>query len=82
MATVTFQGNPLTLVGNQLNVGDAAPDAELLANDLSPVKLSSFSGKVRVILSVPSLTRRYVTSRQRDSTKQQLRLGMMLSFWQ
>jgi thiol peroxidase len=55
MATVTFQGNPLTLVGNQLNVGDATPDAELLANDLSPVKLSSFDGKVRVILSVPSL---------------------------
>ena len=55
MATVTFQGNPLTLVGNQLSVGDAAPDAELLANDLSPVKLSSFRGKVCVILSVPSL---------------------------
>lgn len=55
MATVTFQGNPLTLVGNHLGVGDAAPDAELLANDLSPVKLSSFRGKVCVILSVPSL---------------------------
>jgi len=53
--TVTFQGNPLTLVGNLPNVGDAAPDFEALANDLSAVKLSEFQGKVVVICSVPSL---------------------------
>ena len=52
---IKFQGNPLTLVGNVLNVGDAAPDVEVLANDLSPVKLSSFRGKVCVISTVPSL---------------------------
>ncbi|MBW7991949.1 MAG: thiol peroxidase [Planctomycetes bacterium] len=54
-ATITFQGNPLTLVGNQAKVGDTAPDVEVLANDLSPVKLSSFRGKVCVICTVPSL---------------------------
>ena len=52
---ITFQGNPLTLVGNQLKPGDTAPDFEVLANDLSPVKLSDFHDKVCVISVVPSL---------------------------
>ena len=52
---ITMKGNPLNLVGSELKVGDAAPDFELLDNDLSPVKLSSFRGKVSVISSVPSL---------------------------
>lgn len=52
---VTFKGGPLTLLGDMPNVGDAAPDVELVANDLSPVKLSSFRGKPFVLLSVPSL---------------------------
>lgn len=54
-AAVTMHGNPLTLVGKELSIGDAAPDLELLDNDLNPVKLSSFQGKVCVISSVPSL---------------------------
>ena len=52
---VTFQGNPLTLTGRPPRVGEPAPDFEVLANDLSPVKLSSLQGKTRVICSVPSL---------------------------
>jgi thiol peroxidase len=54
-AAVTIHGNPLTLVGKELSIGDPAPDAELLDNSSNPVKLSSFQGKVCVILSVPSL---------------------------
>lgn len=54
-AAVTMHGNPLTLVGKQPNIGDSAPDLELLDNDLNPVKLSSFQGKVCVISAVPSL---------------------------
>ncbi|NTV42887.1 MAG: thiol peroxidase [Syntrophobacteraceae bacterium] len=52
---ITFQGNPLTLVGNEVKAGQKAPDFEVLDNGLSPVKLSSFAGKVVVISSVPSL---------------------------
>ena len=52
---ITFQGNPLTLLGNAVEVGQKAPDFEVLANDLSPVKLSDFSGKTVVISAVPSL---------------------------
>jgi len=52
---VTMKGNPLTLTGNPVKVGDSAPDFEVLANDLSPVNFSSFAGKVCLISSVPSL---------------------------
>jgi thiol peroxidase len=52
---ITMRGNPLTLVGQELKEGDPAPDFEVLDNGLSPVKLSSFKGKVCVISSVPSL---------------------------
>lgn len=52
---VTFKGNPLTLMGNEVKIGDKAPDFMVIANDLSPVALSSFSGKTVVISAVPSL---------------------------
>ena len=52
---ITMKGNPLTLVGKQPKVKDHAPDFEVLDNDLSPVRLSSFRGKVCVIASIPSL---------------------------
>jgi len=52
---ITMRGNPLTLIGDDLKVGDAAPDFEVLDNDLMPVRLSSFRDKVCVISSVPSL---------------------------
>lgn len=52
---VTLKGSPLTLTGNEIKVGDNSPDVELIDNDLKPVKLSSFRGKVCIILSVPSL---------------------------
>ncbi len=52
---VTFKGGPLTLVGNEVKVGDTAPEATLLANDLSPVPIGSLRGKVLILSCVPSL---------------------------
>jgi len=52
---VTMKGAPLSLAGNGVVIGEAAPDFEVLANDLSLIKLSSFLGKVCVISVVPSL---------------------------
>lgn len=52
---VTMHGKPLTLVGSEVKEGDYAPEAELLNNDLNPVKISSLRGKFLVIASVPSL---------------------------
>ena len=53
--TIKFKGSPLNLTGKQVKVGETAPDAEVLGNDMSAVKLSDFRGKVCVICSVPSL---------------------------
>jgi thiol peroxidase len=50
-----MKGSPLTLIGSQVGVGDPSPDFEVLSNDLSPVKFSSFRDKVCIITSVPSL---------------------------
>lgn len=52
---VTFLGNPLTLVGNALKPGDPAPDATVIRQDLTPVNIHDFKGKVLLISVVPSL---------------------------
>lgn len=53
---ITFQGSPLTLLGNEVKVGQKAPEAEVVANDLSIVKPSALGlGKVCILSSVPSL---------------------------
>lgn len=52
---VTFKGNPMTLVGDEVGVGQQAPNFSAAGNDLSPVDLASYKGKVVVISSVPSL---------------------------
>jgi thiol peroxidase len=52
---VTMKGNPITLVGSELEVGDKAPDFVAIDNNLNPVNFDSFRGKVCIISSVPSL---------------------------
>ena len=52
---ITFKGNPLTLIGPEVRVGDQAPDFQAVAQDLSVAKLSDSNGKVRIISAVPSL---------------------------
>ena len=52
---VTINGAPLTLLGPEIKVGDRAPDFEVLDNDLNPVKLKDYLGKVLILVSVPSL---------------------------
>jgi len=51
---ITFQGNPLTLEGNQITAGDVFKDFTCAKNDLSPISLKDTTG-VRIFISVPSL---------------------------
>jgi thioredoxin-dependent peroxiredoxin len=53
--TVTLKGNPLTLVGDEVKVGQRAPAFQVLAGDLSEKTLADFKGKIKLIASVPSL---------------------------
>lgn len=52
---ITFKGNPMTLLGPELKVGDTAPDFAVVDNGLAPATLASYAGKVKIISSVPSL---------------------------
>ena len=55
MASVTFKGNPVNLVGTEVKVGQTAPDFKAQKTDMSDYTLGSSSEKTRIILSVPSL---------------------------
>lgn len=52
---ITFQGNPLTLIGAELKIGDNAPDFVLLDGELKEFRLKDFDGKTKVISVTPSL---------------------------
>jgi thiol peroxidase len=52
---VTIHGNPLTLVGQDVKVGEKAPDFVVLDNDLNQVQFSSLDKKIFIIAAVPSL---------------------------
>jgi thiol peroxidase len=52
---ITFKGNPFTLLGPELKVGDKAPDFTVVDNGLATVTLASSAGSVRIISAVPSL---------------------------
>lgn len=52
---ITFKGNPMTLVGPDLVIGENAPDFTLLDNELGKVTLANYKGKIKIISAVPSL---------------------------
>jgi thioredoxin-dependent peroxiredoxin len=52
---ITFQGNPLTLRGPEIKVGDKAPSFTLLNNQLQPVGSDAYKGKTLLLSVAPSL---------------------------
>lgn len=50
-----FKGNPLTLIGPELKVGDQAPDFQLNKSLVDVVSLKDYAGKVKLISVVPSI---------------------------
>ncbi|WP_181349865.1 thiol peroxidase [Thalassobacillus sp. CUG 92003] len=55
MTAITFKQKPVSIEGEPLNVGDEAPDFNVLATDLSEVTLADYEGKVKLLSVVPSL---------------------------
>lgn len=75
--TVTLKGRELTLVGDELKVGDKAPDFKVISNDMTPMKFyRTYKGRIVLISSVPSLdtpvcdleTRRFNSEAQKLSS--------------
>ncbi len=52
---ITFQGNPLTLLGTEQKIGGKAPDFTVLDKELKEVRFTDFSGKIKFISVTPSL---------------------------
>jgi thiol peroxidase len=73
--TVTFKGNPLTLVGPELNAGDKAPDFTVLGRDLSEVSLKDSSGMIRLISVTPSLDTPVCDMQARRFNEEAAKLG-------
>ena len=52
---VTMGGNPVTIIGKEVKVGDKAPDFTVLTNDLQPFSLQDAGDSIKIISVVPSL---------------------------
>lgn len=55
MASVTFNGDPVTLIGTEVKEGDQAPNFTALDTGMKAHSLDDHQGKVRVISVVPSV---------------------------
>lgn len=55
MAKVTFKDTPMTLAGNEIKVGETAPEFTVLDNKLNEISLKDYEGKVKLISVVPSV---------------------------
>ena len=52
--TIKFKGNPMTLVGRNIKIGDSAPDFRVVSVDLKEMTLSDFNSKIKLITTFPS----------------------------
>lgn len=75
VASITFKGNPVTLLGNEVKIGEKAPDFKVLANDLSEVTLEDSKGQVRLISVVPSIDTGVCDAQTRRFNEEASKLG-------
>ncbi|SET11473.1 thiol peroxidase (atypical 2-Cys peroxiredoxin) [Natronincola peptidivorans] len=52
---ITMKGNPLTLVGKEIKVGDKAPDFSVVTKELKSYSLNDLGSGVKLISVVPSI---------------------------
>ena len=71
---ITFNGDPITLVGPVLRVGDDAPDFLVVDNTLKNVTLKDTSGK-RIFVVVPSIDTSVCDTEVRRFNQEATKLG-------
>ena len=81
MATVTLRGNPLSLGGSEVAVGQAAPDFTAVNNDLQQVTLSEAQGKVIILSAVPSVDTPVCDTETRRFNEEAAKLGEGIEIW-
>lgn len=72
---VTLRGNPLTLVGNEIKVGDKAPDFTVYEGLGAPITLGDLKGKVKVFNVVLSIDTPVCDAQTRRFNEEAANLG-------
>jgi thiol peroxidase len=78
---VTLRGNPLTLSGPEIKVGQDAPDFTVINNALQPVRLSDAKGKVIILSTVPSVDTPVCDTETRRFNQEAAALGSNIEIW-
>jgi thiol peroxidase len=78
---VTLRGNPCTLSGPEITVGQEAPDFTVIDNNLQPVRLSDAKGKVIILSSVPSLDTPVCDTETKRFNQEAAKLGEGIEVW-
>src|SRR5690625_117727 len=90
MIKVKFHHDPVTLLGEEIKVGDKAQNFTVLSNELEEVSLDQYKGKVKLISVVPSIdtgvcsdqTKRFNEEADKIDNVQILTISMDLPFAQ
>ena len=78
---VTLRGNPLTLSGSEIKVGQNAPDFTVVDNNLQPARLSDAKGKVVILSAVPSVDTPVCDTETRRFNQEASALGAGIEVW-
>ena len=81
MADVTFKGNPISLNGPEVKVGQDAPDFSAIDTSLQPVRLSDAKGKVVILSALPSLDTPVCDKETRRFNEEASKLGEGVEVW-
>ncbi|UJF31601.1 thiol peroxidase [Paenibacillus hexagrammi] len=71
----TLKGNPITLVGPEIKVGDKAPNFSLNKDLMNQATLADYAGKVKLISVVPSLDTGVCDAQTRRFNEEAAKLG-------
>lgn len=71
----TLKGNPLTLIGPELKVGDKAPEFTVRSSLVDTKSSSDYKGKIRLINVVPSLYTGICDAQTRRFNEEAAKLG-------
>jgi thioredoxin-dependent peroxiredoxin len=77
---ITFGGNPVTLMGNGVKIGDKAPAFTVLDGSLKNKSLSDFSGKVKLLSIFTSIDTGVCSTQTRKFNLEAAKFGENVAF--
>lgn len=77
---ITFGGNPVTLLGSEVKIGDKAPTFTVLDGFLKNISLSDFSGKVKLLSIFPSIDTGVCSTQTRKFNVEAAKFGENVAF--